>query len=392
MGKTVNSYLLRLGDKTNEWDSKYLGVTPEEFSLYIYQDQELKKYLIRLFELNNIIIHTIKLQRFNQKLNIFISYYKKVKNILYISYSKKNKRMYLKSFKKPLFSPFYKSPLKIFYNTKIKNNFNYLPKLKKKIFYKSIDLSFKINNILNWLKPVLIHNYYNYIRKKKSINYLIKLKSKIIKFFLKKQISIKRVKIQIIRNERNLANFLKKLTKSLKKNFINKMEIFFVVKNIFRDSSFKSIKSMKNRKKLLNKIFSNLFRHKKLPFFYDSVNILFIVITKKNSAKLLSKFLAIQIKQLKRHAFFLRYIKRAVSCFIDLPNSKIKGAKIWIQGRINRKLRARGILTVIGKLPLHTFKAKINYSQSVAYTTKGTLGIKVWLCENFIESIKTLSF
>ena len=78
MGQTANSFLLRLGHKNNEWESKYIGITSEEFSLYIFQNQELKNYLIRLFELNNLIVHSIKLQRFDKKLNIFVSYYKEV--------------------------------------------------------------------------------------------------------------------------------------------------------------------------------------------------------------------------------------------------------------------------------------------------------------------------
>ena len=32
-----------------------------------------------------------------------------------------------------------------------------------------------------------------------------------------------------------------------------------------------------------------------------------------------------------------------------------------------------------GKVPLHTFRADVDFAQETAYTTWGTIGVKVWL-------------
>jgi small subunit ribosomal protein S3 len=33
-----------------------------------------------------------------------------------------------------------------------------------------------------------------------------------------------------------------------------------------------------------------------------------------------------------------------------------------------------------GRIPLHTFRADIDYGFAVAITTFGTIGVKVWIC------------
>jgi len=53
-----------------------------------------------------------------------------------------------------------------------------------------------------------------------------------------------------------------------------------------------------------------------------------------------------------------------------------------IKGRLNNKPRKQTKIIQAGKISLQTFESVINQSQSTAYTKNGTLGIKVWICEN----------
>lgn len=56
-----------------------------------------------------------------------------------------------------------------------------------------------------------------------------------------------------------------------------------------------------------------------------------------------------------------------------------KGAKIRLAGRLNGVEIAREESFSLGKIPLHTFRADIDYSQATAHTTYGAIGIKLWI-------------
>jgi len=58
---------------------------------------------------------------------------------------------------------------------------------------------------------------------------------------------------------------------------------------------------------------------------------------------------------------------------------KIDGIKIMIAGRLNGAEIARKEMFIHGKIPLHTLRNYIDYAQRTAYTTYGTVGVKVWI-------------
>jgi small subunit ribosomal protein S3 len=97
-------------------------------------------------------------------------------------------------------------------------------------------------------------------------------------------------------------------------------------------------------------------------------------------AKLISQNVAFQLE--KRIAF-RRAMKRAID---QAMASGVKGIKIRCSGRLNGVEMARQESYQEGKLPLHTFRAKIDYGFSEALTTYGILGVKVW--DNRGEMIK----
>lgn len=55
------------------------------------------------------------------------------------------------------------------------------------------------------------------------------------------------------------------------------------------------------------------------------------------------------------------------------------GIKIYLGGRLNGVEISRGEFFSKGKIPLHTFRADIDYACTAAYTTYGKIGIKVWI-------------
>jgi small subunit ribosomal protein S3 len=62
-----------------------------------------------------------------------------------------------------------------------------------------------------------------------------------------------------------------------------------------------------------------------------------------------------------------------------LKNATIKGIKIQMSGRLGGAEMARLEWAFKGTLPLHTLRANVDFARATAFTTYGTLGVKVWL-------------
>ena len=129
------------------------------------------------------------------------------------------------------------------------------------------------------------------------------------------------------------------------------------------------------RKKLLG-----LRRESRNQFFKETVNILVISVIRKNSAQLLAKFIAYQLGNMKRHSFFLIFLKRFIITLISEKKfSNISGVKFAIKGRFNGVPRSTHKFINIGKnIPVLTLNSKIDYGESTAYTSNGTFGVKIW--------------
>jgi len=59
--------------------------------------------------------------------------------------------------------------------------------------------------------------------------------------------------------------------------------------------------------------------------------------------------------------------------------SGAKGVKVKIAGRLNGVDIARSEFFSLGRVPLQTFRADIDYAYERAETTYGTIGVKVWI-------------
>jgi small subunit ribosomal protein S3 len=81
-------------------------------------------------------------------------------------------------------------------------------------------------------------------------------------------------------------------------------------------------------------------------------------------------------QQLERRAMFRRVIKRAVQTAM---RAGAKGVKVAVGGRLGGAEIARTEWHREGQVPLHTFRADIDYGTARASTTYGIIGVKVWI-------------
>src|SRR6185369_12227598 len=90
------------------------------------------------------------------------------------------------------------------------------------------------------------------------------------------------------------------------------------------------------------------------------------------------------VEQLEKRAAFRRLMKQSLE---QIMNAGAKGAKVAIGGRLNGADIARTEHLAAGKIPLHTLRADIDFARSTAYTTYGTVGIKVWIYKGDIFDV-----
>src|SRR5918995_2176052 len=81
-------------------------------------------------------------------------------------------------------------------------------------------------------------------------------------------------------------------------------------------------------------------------------------------------------QQIEKRVMFRRAMKRAV---MSTMRSGALGVKVRVSGRLNGSEIARTELYREGRIPLHTFRADIDYGLSEAKTTYGIIGVKVWI-------------
>jgi len=83
--------------------------------------------------------------------------------------------------------------------------------------------------------------------------------------------------------------------------------------------------------------------------------------------------------QLERRISTKRAMKRAMQTALDIGAD---GVKVKVSGRIGGADMSRIEWYKEGKIPLHTFRAPIEYGFAEASTTAGIIGVKVWICRN----------
>lgn len=91
-------------------------------------------------------------------------------------------------------------------------------------------------------------------------------------------------------------------------------------------------------------------------------------------AKLVADMIA---QQLEGRVSFRRAMKKAIQTTMRMG---AEGIKVLVSGRLGGAEMSRTEGYKEGRTPLHTLRADIDYACSVARTTYGTIGCKVWIC------------
>jgi len=115
---------------------------------------------------------------------------------------------------------------------------------------------------------------------------------------------------------------------------------------------------------------------------------------KKNLSKISSSEVSLNIKEIKKpelNAYLVaeniaqqlvkriayrRAMKRAIQSTLRLG---AKGIRVCVSGRLAGNEIARSEWLREGSVPLHTFRADVDYSEAEALTTYGIIGVKVWI-------------
>lgn len=80
--------------------------------------------------------------------------------------------------------------------------------------------------------------------------------------------------------------------------------------------------------------------------------------------------------QIEKRIAFRRAMKGSIE---QVMEAGALGVKIEVAGRLGGAEIARSERLFKGKLPLHTLRANIDFARVTAYTTYGTIGVKVWV-------------
>jgi hypothetical protein len=166
------------------------------------------------------------------------------------------------------------------------------------------------------------------------------------------------------------------------------LEQVFNVLNLFLNNQLNLVinfccinKSTQFIKFTKKKTFISFQKFKNTPFFKEGIELLFNVVYNNHSANLLAKFIAFQLKKIKRHKFLLSFLKQTLSVLITFSLSKVKGIKIIVKGRLNGVPRAKHKIITIGDVPVQTISANVDFAQTTTHNSNGSYGIKVWVVE-----------
>ena len=91
--------------------------------------------------------------------------------------------------------------------------------------------------------------------------------------------------------------------------------------------------------------------------------------------------------QLEKRIAFRRAMKRAMQQAME-SNKDCKGIKVVCDGRLAGSEMTRREVYKMGKVPLGTLRANIQFGMSTAHTTAGCIGTKVWVCRGDLISME----
>jgi small subunit ribosomal protein S3 len=82
------------------------------------------------------------------------------------------------------------------------------------------------------------------------------------------------------------------------------------------------------------------------------------------------------IQQIEKRVNFRRVLRQTLK---RCQQAGAKGVKLMVSGRLNGAEMSRTEWYLKGRIPLHTLRAKIDFSSGPARTIYGAIGVKVWI-------------
>jgi ribosomal protein S3 len=342
MGQKLNPTIFRLG-VTKTWKTEFFEKKNRELPLYIFKDLEIKDYIERILEIHGILLHDYKQHCNNSTLNLYISYF--VSSDFVFERKKMTKTILVKG----------GLGEKNFAKKAINKN---QPGQSTSTFQRTLNSSAQHSHRLYKLRQYLKSNPQAQVYSKAS--------------FME------------IQNNKYLERSFHKSNMEVNGVF----EQVFTVLNLFLGSQLNLVinfccinKNTQFMKSAQKKTFISFQKFKNTLFFKEGIELLFNVVYNKNSASLLAKFIAFQLRKVKRHKFLLSFLKQTLSVLIASSLSKVKGIKIIVKGRLNGVPRAKHKIITIGDVPVQTISANLDFSQTTTHNSNGSYGIKVWVVE-----------
>ena len=346
MGQKLNPTIFRLGvNKT--WKTEFFEKKNRELPLYVFKDLQIQNYIQRVFELNGLIVHDYKQHYSASTLNLYISYF--VTPDFVSNNRKKMESLIVKTAEGERITVYKKSHCDSSSTTVSLDN--------KRIRNFSLKNPSKLYRLKRYLKLNSQSELF-------TQPYFIKFR----------------------KTQKN--RYLKNLSDETKMKLNSFMSNFFAVLNSFLGTQSNIVvnfccinKNVQYLKPIQKKTFVSFQKFRTTPFFKEGIELLFNVVYNINSANLLAKFIASQLKKVKRHKFLLSFLKQTLTILLNSSLAKIKGVKIIVKGRINGVPRAKHKIIIVGDVPVQTISAKLDYSQATAHNSNGSYGIKVWVVE-----------
>jgi ribosomal protein S3 len=351
MGQKTNPTIFRLGiNKT--WKTEFFEKKNHELPLYTFKDLEIKDYLERILDVYGIILHDYKQHYNDSTLNLYISYFvtsdfileKKNANEKIIIENSIGERKFIKRFEA---------------DKQVSSQFSMITDNKTEtdnIFYSSS-------------RPYKLKQYLDLGSHKKLLHQVSLIRQQQLLILQKNQYLKKFVRISDTRFEGVFAEIFKVLSLFIG-NRLNIVTHFCCINkptHFLKSTQKKTLMSLK--------------RLRSTSSFKNGIELLFHVAFNKNSAHLLAKFIAFQLKKIKRHKFLLSFLKQTLSILLSSNLSKANGIKVIIKGRLNGVPRAKHKIITIGDVPVQSIAAKLDYSQTATHNSNGSYGIKVWIVE-----------
>ena len=92
-------------------------------------------------------------------------------------------------------------------------------------------------------------------------------------------------------------------------------------------------------------------------------------------------------RQLEGRVSYRRALKTAIASTMRMG---AEGIKVQVSGRVGGAEMARSETIKEGRIPLHTFRADVDYCLAEALTKVGILGIKTWICHGTVYGKRDL--